>query len=135
MQSAMAIWLAVAVGSVLAKAVRRVAESLSARLDAGLLSPYRRLHNDRIDCFILGILTAAISMASANAGISLSFGLGAGLVLGFAAFLGSEVDLPAHPLPASQRAVRRMWRLALGPAAVVAGWLSAGAVAHAMFTP
>ena len=131
----MAIWLAVAVGSVLATAVRRVGEGLSARLDADLLLPYKRLHNHRIDCFVLGILTGAISIASANAEVSLSFGLWAGLLLGFAAFLGSEVDLPPHPLPASQRAVRRMRRLALGPAAVVAGWLCAGAVAHALFAP
>ena len=133
--SAMAIWLAVVVGSVIATAVRRVGEGLSARLDADLLLLDRRLHNHRIDCFILGILPGAISMASANAEVRLSFGLGPGLLLGFAAFLGSEVDLPRIPCPASQRAVRRIRRLVLGPAAVVAGWLCAGAVAHALFAP
>jgi hypothetical protein len=126
----MGIWVAIALGTALATAARRGGHLLSARTGAQRLAPYRRLHDHRVDCFVLGVVAGSVSSAPLNGLASTQFGVWAGLLLGFAAFSAADDEIDATACSICQRAVRKMWRLVLGPAAVVAGWLCAGTIAR-----
>ena len=125
------IWVAIALGTALATVARREGQRLIARTDPQWLAPYRRLYDHRVDCFLLGILAGSVSTAPTTAVPSSHFGVWAGLLLGFAAFSAAN-EIGTNTRSVWHRLVRKMWRLAIGPAAMVAGWLCAETITIAL---
>ena len=126
------IWVAIALGTALATVARREGQRLIARTDAQWLAPYRRLYDHRVDCFLLGILAGTVSAAPLGGVPSPHFGVWAGLFLGFAAFSAANGDIETNTRSAWYRFVTKLWRLAIGPAAMVAGWLCAETITIAL---
>ena len=122
------MWLVITMGVVLVPVARHGSTLLAARLAPNTLDSCRRILEQRVDCFVWGVLIAVLAASPVATGETRNLAPFGGVVVGVIALifpLGERATSPQVRNAALGSATRQ---LLLAVVAGVAGWLTGAAL-------